>query len=290
MSREYLAIILAFITLLGYLSYKKLKSSSIYPNQTITYKVENGINLTLHVFKAKTNKSSGTHPALLFFHGGAWQYGSPKQFYPQCEFFAQHGLSCFSAQYRIKSVHGTDPRDSIQDAQAALNYLHQHSKELNIDPTRIIVAGGSAGGHLAAAIGTSIPLLNNSSKNKHQVRPNALILYNPMLDLSPDKPDHHLVSDYWQDVSPMHNIDKNTPATLILVGTNDPEVPVETVKKFCGLMKDYDLFCELGLYQGATHGFFNYQIENAKYFHATNKQVIRFLGQIGFIVAEGNTQ
>ncbi len=287
MSREYLYLMLGLCLILLSIFFL-IKKPQTSPDRIITYKTIDDISLKLHIFDAKSRQTSNTAPALLLFHGGAWQYGSPLAFYKQCEYFSSMGLTCISVQYRIEAIHDTDPRAAIQDARAALGYVQKHAETLRINVNHIAVGGGSAGGHLAAILGIPIPLPDEEIYN----RPNALILYNPMLDLSPGHPDHHLVSSFWDDVSPLQHIDEKTPDTLIMVGTEDTEVPVLTVKKFCTTMESLGGNCKLELFEGARHGFFNFSKKNPGYFNATNKQVVHFLRQRGFFDGslEGNTE
>ena len=275
------------LPLFVYLAYQKSGLSVDRPDRVISYREVDGHTLKLHVFEADGDNPDAVVPALLLFHGGAWQYGDPRQFYAQCRYFSRHGLTCISAQYRIESVHGTDPRAAIQDARAALGYLHRHAQSLGIDAQRVAVGGGSAGGQLAASLGMSLPLRGESADTTPAIRPGALVLYNPMLDLAPCRPDHHLVAAYWQDVSPMHHIDAKVPPTLILLGTADPEVPVPTAQAYCGAMQALGASCELELYQGARHGFFNRRVEDGRYFKATNERVLRFLRDRGYARAAG---
>ena len=286
MSREiwYFLGGMAFVLLplFGYLAYQKSGRAVDRPDRVITYREVDGHALKLHIFEPDGKDSDAAVPALLLFHGGAWQYGHPRQFYPQCQHFSQRGLTCISAQYRIESDHGTDPRAAIQDARAALAYLHRHAQTLGIDAQRIAVGGGSAGGHLAASLGVTLPLPGETADTAPAIRPAALVLYNPMLDLAPCRPDHHLVAAYWQDISPMHHIDAKVPPTLILLGTADPEVPVPTARAYCKAMQGLGATCELELYQGARHGFFNQRVEEGRYFRATNERVMRFLKGLGY--------
>ncbi len=287
MSREYWyflgGVAAVLVPLLAYLVYDKVGPWGPRPDRTITYREVDGHLLKLHVFEARGRDAGAAPPALLLFHGGAWRYGNPEQFYPQCDYLSRHGLTCISAEYRIESRHRTDPRAAIQDARAALRYLHRHARSLHIDPQRIAAGGGSAGGHLAAALGVPLPLPDEAGAMAGDARPGALVLYNPMVDLAPCRPDHHQVADYWQDVSPMQHIDGKVPPTLILLGTEDPEVPVPTARAYCDAMQALGGRCELALFQGARHGFFNQRVADGRYFEQSNDRVLRFLRDLGYL-------
>ena len=104
-----------------------------------------------------------------------------------------------------------------------------------------------------------------------------MILYNPMLNLSPGRPDHFLVEDYWLEVSPHQAIDARTSPALVLVGDRDGEVPVPTVELFCEAMTAAGATCEAEIYPGVGHGFFNYMPQGNRYFDLCNERVLAFL-------------
>ncbi len=274
MTKNFIIVIMVCIVLFGIF----MKFSNPKPDQVLEYRKIDELSLKLHFFKVQDSKNSGYSPALLLFHGGGWQYGNPSMFYRQCKYFSRKGINCISAEYRIESLHGTDPRAAIDDAVYVLNFLEKHARELQIDSERIAVGGGSSGGHLAATLGIPVPLL----KHLTYERPKALVLYNPMLDLSPGHPDHELVSDFWKEVSPLQYVDEKTPDTLIMVGTEDSEVPLATVRKFCSKMQNLGQSCQLETFEGAKHGFFNFNSKSPDYFHKTNSLVLTFLRERGF--------
>jgi acetyl esterase len=244
------------------------------PDRVVVYRTVDGHDLRLHVFAAKGEAPSAGAPALLLFHGGAWQYGSPEAFFPQCRVFAARGVSCISAEYRIASRYDTDPRAALEDAHAVFAHVRNRAGDLGVDAARIAVGGGSSGGHLAAMLGVA---------SDGGDRPSALVLYNPMLDLSPGKPDHHLVAEFWQDVSPLQLINSVLPPSLILLGTEDREVPVASAQAFCDAVISHGGRCELALYEGAKHGFFNLRENDRVYFDATNERVAAFLAMLGWL-------
>lgn len=265
-------VLLVLVPLIAFVAVKKLHLLEPRPAEKIVYAHNGAQPLALHAFPAK-GSGSNPAPALLMFHGGAWLFGAPDQFYPQCEHFAAQGFACFSAQYRLGSGGRPDVRGAVADARAAFDYLVAHAGELGIDPQRIAVAGSSAGGHLAAALGSGLPLSPGAVASK---RPSAQLLYNPMLDLAPGTPDHHLVKDYWEEVSPYHHIDNAVPPSLILVGSDDPEVPVPTAQAFCLAVQEAGGKCEIALYEGEGHGFFH----NPVYREKTNQRILAFLREL----------
>lgn len=107
-------------------------------------------------------------PGLLLFHGGGWGGGSLAQFRAACAYFASRGLVCATAEYRMLSkaeaaalpAGETRKRVCITDAKSALRWFKQHAGELGLDPARVVIGGGSAGGHISA-LATLNPGLND---------------------------------------------------------------------------------------------------------------------------------
>ena len=95
----------------------------------------------------------GPFPAILCIHGGGWRAGSKSEFLQGLFGFAQQGYVTAAVQYRFAPEFPFPAQ--IHDVKAAVTYLRSHAKELRIDPDRIGVMGGSAGGHLALLLATT---------------------------------------------------------------------------------------------------------------------------------------
>ena len=129
------------------------------------------------------------------------------------------------AEYRVSSRHKTSPRECVQDGKSAMRWVRSHSSELGIDPHRIAAGGGSAGGHVAAATATVKGFDEPGEDITVSARPDALVLFNPVYDNGPKGYGHDRVKDYWKEFSPLHNLDKTTPPTIVFLGTEDKLVP-----------------------------------------------------------------
>jgi acetyl esterase len=91
----------------------------------------------------------GTLPLMVWFHGGGWVVGSLDTYDPLCRrLAAASGMLVASVGYRLAPEHRFPA--AVQDADAAVRWLHAHAAELGGDPRRVVVAGDSAGGNLAA--------------------------------------------------------------------------------------------------------------------------------------------
>ena len=251
MSRFIISILLIFGLL--QLNYSQNKIQQIKPEK-ILYKNTNEGELNLFVYKPSEFDVKKKYSCIVFFHGGGWNSGTPEQFQRQSRYFASRGMVAVSVEYRIRNKHGTSPIQAMEDTKSAIRFIRSNARLLSIDPSRIAAAGGSAGGHLAAVAG-NIDLFNNSDEDLTiSSKPNLLILYNPVIDFGTRK---WLWINNPSDASPIHNISKGSPPTIILTGTNDKIVPVESIMNYKKIMESIGSRCDVILYEGAEHAFFN---------------------------------
>ncbi len=277
------ALLLFPICLFGLPAYS-LDAEEFSPDKEVIYKTVGETELRLHVFTPSDHKSSDKQAAIVFFHGGGWNSGSPGQFYPHCEHLAARGMVCLSAEYRVKQRHGTTPREAVTDGKSAIRWVRRHADDLGIDPDMIAAGGGSAGGHLAAVAGTGAGFDESGEDLEISARPDALVLFNPVLDISPDRFGYDRVPDYWEAVSPFHNIDGNMPPAVVMVGTEDTILPVELAERFKAKMESHGLRSDLHLYPGQPHAFFNFT--NTENYTRTVANMDRFLVSLGYLARE----
>lgn len=131
-------------------------------------------------FPADWNESD-KRPAVMFFFGGGWTNGKVEQFEPQAIHLANRGLVAARADYRVKSRHDVTPKECVEDAKSAVRWLRANAAKLGVDPNRIVAAGGSAGGHIAACTALTPGLDAKDEDAKISSQPNALVLFNPVL-------------------------------------------------------------------------------------------------------------
>ncbi|MGJ8697953.1 MAG: alpha/beta hydrolase [Verrucomicrobiaceae bacterium] len=248
------------------------------PDKILPFKQVGDDSLSLHIFNPPNHKASDKRPAIVFFFGGGWNGGTPEQFYPQSAYLASRGMVAICAEYRTKKSHGTTPLVCVHDGNSAIRWVRSHAPELGIDPNRLAAGGGSAGGHVAAATGTTKGLFEKGEDLSISAQPNALALFNPVFDNGPEGYGHDRVKAYWKRFSPLHNIDANSPPTIVFLGTNDKLIPATTAEKYRRAMEIAGVRCDLHLYQGEPHGFFN----KAKYYE-TLLATDLFLASLGYL-------
>ena len=235
--------------------------------------------LTLHIFQPDTDEQTA---AIVFFFGGGWTGGNPQQFFPHCEYLAARGMLAASAEYRIKSKHGTSPYECVEDGKSAVRWLRAHADELNIDPNRIASGGGSAGGHVGACTGAVLGLDAADEDGTVSSRPNAMVLFNPVVDVVALE----RLADRFRsprEISPFHHVRPNLPPTIIFHGTHDNTVPFEQAERFTKAMREAGNICDLCAYEGRSHGFFNYGRGDGADCDQTVAQMDDFLVQLGFL-------
>ena len=261
----------------------------LQPDQAHIYKTvtTNGqpVELKLHAFLPEGHKASDQRPAIVFFHGGGWYGGTPDQFYPQCRYLALRGMVAFSVQYRTINAFKTSPRECVMDGKSAVRWVRQHAAELGIDPARIAAGGGSAGGHIAAATALVDAYEEEGEEQAVSCHPDALVLYNPVFDNGPNGFAHGLVKDYWTEISPIDRIDEQVPPSIVLLGTKDQHVPVETGRRFERLMREEGRRCDLTLYEGKGHAWFNLWVSRDD-LADTMVKVDHFLASLGYLQGE----
>ena len=221
------------------------------------YKEASGAKLFLHVFNPEGHKTTDARPAIVFFFGGGWNGGTPKQFEPHCQYLARRGMVAITAEYRVKSRNKTSPFECVADGKSAVRFVRANAAKLGVDPKRVAAGGGSAGGHVAAATGNCPELEEPGEDTKISSQPDALVLFNPVYDNGPKGYGHSRVQPRWKTISPMHNIRKGAPPTIVFLGTKDDLIPVATGEEYDRRMKAAGSPSELHLYKDATHGFFN---------------------------------
>ncbi len=251
------------------------------PRQEIsTYKsLDTGpLEITVHYPKGWT--ASDRRPAIVFFFGGGWKNGSIVQFETQANDLAGRGMVAARADYRVQSRQDVDPDDCVKDALDAVAWLRGHATDLGIDPDRIVASGGSAGGHLAAC--TAIPE-GSAGKAKDRPassRPNALVLYNPVLSFEGVPTLLERVDgdeERARRISPTRFLSADYPPTLLLYG--DEDKLLEQGQSYMEKAKAVGVRAELFLAEGVGHSFFN----KPPWRDRTTRRVDEFLASLGYV-------
>jgi acetyl esterase/lipase len=170
-------------------------------------------NLKLDIYSPEGDKMQN-RPVIVWIHGGGFRPGNDKtQSYivEMAKRFARKGYVCLSIDYRIRENPKDDPKgtisDAVEDAMKGLDWLRKNSETLNVDISKIIIGGGSAGGMLGSNL-----CFNDRPDNKTDK--NGIVGFVNLWG-TPDI--------IWGDLE----IDKNDPPTIIVHGTEDKLVTYE---------------------------------------------------------------
>ena len=197
-------------------------------------------------------KPKGPRPGLIFIHGGAWRGGKRSDYHYYGIKFAEAGYVVATIDYRLirEAVYPA----AVQDAKCAVRWMRANAAGLGVDPERIGVAGGSAGGHLAMMVGYSSgvkELEGEGGQAGVSSRPQAVVnLYGPADLTTPFGIASPLVKDFlggrtfdeapelYRQASPMSHLTGNAPPTLIFHGTIDDTVPVAQADRLAARLKE----------------------------------------------------
>lgn len=236
----------------------------------IEYARVDGSTLALDLYKP--GKQTG--PLIVYVHGGAWRSGSKKEM-PLGD-LTESGYPVATVDYRLSTVARFPAQ--IHDIKAAIRFLRANASQLNINAKQIVIAGSSAGGHLAALVGVTngnralegeIGEHKNESSDVQaiisffgasdlttilkQSTPHGLSVREPALDLllgaQPDK-----VPDLARLASPVFHVDKNDPPLLLFHGDQDPQMPINQSHQLQGAYERAGAKVTFKVLHGAAHG------------------------------------
>jgi acetyl esterase/lipase len=230
----------------------------------ITYCTPNDLPQKMDVYYPS---SSGPWPVLIYIHGGSWFEGDKSEGAGWAG-MTDAGILVISVNYRLADYQTKFPA-MIEDVKCAVRYLRAYSAEYNIDPDRIGTVGASAGGHLAALLGTADQsagwdvgeYLEESSKVQ------TVIVLSGISDFTDNVPSGINTSIYYAfgklagkntpenvAVSPITYITPDAPPFLILHGDRDGVIPVEQAKVLDKKLTEAGVSSTLVIVQGGDHG------------------------------------
>ena len=225
-------------------------------------------------------------PLVINIHGGGWNHGTKESQTGFGSFF-KNGFAVANVEYRLVDQ-GTAP-SAIEDVRCALLYLVENANQLNIDVNKIVIMGGSAGGHLALMAG----LLGKDSRfdtNCNKTTPfkiAAIINKYGVTDLSSKelyktKMVQNWLGKYKEDlefaksVSPLYYVTKNSPPTFVVHGNADQVVPFSQSEILVEKLIKVQFKAEFIIVENGGHGKFSKE-ENKK----VSDAMWKFLKELG---------
>lgn len=231
-------------------------AATLEPTRTVVYKTIDNRKLQLHVFDPKDVAPGDKRACFLVIHGGGWTSGEPRRMYPFAAHLADRGLVAISLEYRLaKPKSNPTVFDCVKDGRSAVRYIRRHAEELAIDPEKIIVSGGSAGGHIALSTALFKGIDESGEDTAVSCIPNALVLLFPVVDTSPKGYGNAKIGDRWQELSPLLHVQANMPPTILFHSTGDTVSPFAGAKAFHEAMLKAGNRCEFVVHEGGRHGY-----------------------------------
>ncbi len=176
----------------------------------------------------------GPVPAVIVIHGGAWRSGNRRQLRGYADSLAKRGMACFAIDYRLAPDHKFPAQ--IDDCRAAVRWVRRNAAEFRVDAARVGAIGYSAGGHLAALLGTTGKPAEEDPE-KLDTRLQAIVAGGAPTEfrLMPDGGkwaeywmggDQKAVPEKFEAASPTAFVDEKDPPFFFFNGTDDKLVPL----------------------------------------------------------------
>jgi len=220
--------------------FQKVERTEDVAFRTATSSTGASVPLALDLYQPAADNERG-RPAIIWIHGGGFRPGNDrrqKYIVGMSEAFALRGWVSIAPDYRVRANPDPDRlpalRDALEDCRAALAWVREHAVTYGIDPARIAMGGGSAGGMIAV----NLAGVENADAAREK-RPGVFAL----VDLWGSPAAALLVAD----------IGPSYPPTFIIHGTADPTVPFSQSEALAAALKAKGIPHELYAIPGAAH-------------------------------------
>jgi len=269
MRRDFPIAVLMFCCLAAPARVNAQESGGSTIDKDIVYSKIDGQELRLDL--VRPTSGAKPFPFVIWLHGGGWRQGDRKDYHAAMRDMAQLGYAGASVEYRLAPAHKFPAQ--LEDTRQALAFLRTNAAKYNLDPERIAVAGGSAGGHLSLMLGLAKQGDGKSSSGirgvidisgptdfrtwKIDKAADDLLLKSVGVNLdsliadfvgTSNRQDHRMA-----EVSPLTYVGKDNPAVLILHGTADGWAPFQQAQVLEDALKHAGVSVKLVPFEGASH-------------------------------------
>jgi acetyl esterase/lipase len=238
----------------------------VFPN--VTYLVASNWEAKLDIYKRRD--TTGPQPTMIFFHGGGWVQGSKDQSQLSLMPWLEMGWNVVNVEYRLGRV-ALAPA-AVEDGLCALRWIATRAKDYDIDPSRLVTSGESAGGHLSLTTGM-IPEsagLDRQCPGIPLPRVAAIVDWYGITDVAElldgvnrkpyavqwlaSLPDREAIA---RRVSPLTYVREGLPPVLAIQGDADPTVPYTQSLRLREALTKANVTNELVTVPGGKHGGFS---------------------------------
>jgi acetyl esterase/lipase len=275
----------------------------IFPN--ITYSTASSVDLKLDLYLPKNR--TAPLPTLVLFHGGGWVAGQKERNVMQLLPYLSMGWVVVNVEYRMAKT-ALAPA-AVEDGRCVLRWVQRNAKQYGIDTSRVVLTGGSAGGHLALIVGmlpASSPFdracpvdetVRWSGGEQPPLKVAAIVNFYGITDVADllEGPNAKPYAIEWfgslpnrkelaEQLSPLSYVRPGQPAVITLHGDKDNVVPYDQAKRLHAALEKTGVKNELVTVKGAMHGGFNKQALIDGF-----ASIRKFLGETG-VIEKGGTR
>jgi acetyl esterase/lipase len=232
----------------------------------VTYLTASNWDAKLDLYVTRT--PDPPRPTMIFIHGGGWTGGTKEASAIGITSYLEMGLNVVNVEYRLARI--APAPAAVEDCRCALRWVIQHAKEYAIDVNRLVVSGGSAGGHLALTTGM-LPAsagLDRQCPGPDNLKVAAIVNWFGISDVNEllDGPNMKGYAVAWlggapdrdqiaRRVSPLTYVRAGLPPVLTIHGDADPTVPYMQSVRLHKALTDAGVPNELMTVPGGKHGF-----------------------------------
>lgn len=237
----------------------------------LVYRRAGGRSARLDVYLPARRAPLGGRPAVIAIHGGGWRGGSKSACRPLATRLAQRGYVVFSVDYLLSRPGRPSWPENLADVRQAVRWVRTHAGDYGVDPNRIAALGASAGGHLAALLGTD-PALRSRGRagDAADATVQAVIDFYGPADLArlhdgPEAPTIALdlligavpaaARSRYGEASPVQHVSADDSPMLLIHGSDDRLVPPDQSRRLSAALERAGVAHRLIVVAGARHGF-----------------------------------
>ncbi|MCZ2075299.1 MAG: alpha/beta hydrolase [Bryobacterales bacterium] len=222
----------------------------------------------LDILQSKKTTAVGRRPGVIVIHGGGWVGGTKESVVRNfCLPYLEKGFVVANVEYRLAKA--APAPAAVEDVLKAANWFRDNARRYNVDRDRIVVTGGSAGGHLALMVG----MVPKSARLGKPAKVAAVVNFYGITDVGDqlEGPNMRKYAVTWvpeqearlvlaRRVSPASYVRKDLPAILTIHGDADETVPYEHGVNLTRELRDEGADAELIPIAGGKHGFSQEQL------------------------------
>jgi acetyl esterase/lipase len=241
----------------------------------LVYGHKDGLAMTLDVVKPKSGANGA---AILYMVSGGWvsRWAPPQQTAERFGFLLDKGFTLVVVRHASSPVYKVP--DAVSDVRRAVRYVRYHAKSWGVDPNRLGVHGGSAGGHLSLVLGVASDNGDPAAEEpfmRESNRVQSVVAYYPPVDLrqmargavpvTPDQrfPALNFEREKAEGISPILFVTPDDPPTLLIHGDADTTVNISHSERMIKVLQENKIKSNFITLPGAGHGFRGADAEKA---------------------------